>query len=69
MRRILAALALAACLAVPASVSANDVPPMPPALMCVKYRATVICFLWESPTTLRWSTPWYSGTTTAYLPT
>lgn len=69
MRRILAALALVACLAVPASASANDVPPLPPALYCTMYRATVICFLWQSPTILRWSTPWYSGATTAYIPT
>lgn len=67
MRRVAIATALALALMLPSAAAAEDAP-MPPALMCVKYRATIVCFLWQSPTTLWWSTPWHSGATTAYLP-
>ena len=69
MRNVVLATVLALAFMLPTAASATEVPPLPPALICTKYRATIVCWLWESPATVRWYTPWHSGVSTAYWPT
>lgn len=64
MRCMFALILVVFALAVPASTSATEVPPLPPALMCAQYRATVVCVLLDDEQPIYWwSTPWYSGVT------
>ncbi len=62
MRNVVLATVLALALMLPTAASAHHIEDH----RCVTYRATTVCFMFQSPTWLYWSTPWYSGRTVAF---
>lgn len=63
MRTFLVATLIALAFLLPVPASATDAP-LPPAIMCVQYRATAICILMgDDQAVWSWTTPWYSGVT------